>query len=243
MMPRFFADTSNLSEIQQAADTGLIFGVTTNPSIIAKMNPGLSMKESIQKILSGVPDIPISVQVTVRDPKEMVRQGEEYFSWDPNRIVVKVPMGVMQDGLTSLFAIKRLSQQGIPVNVTSCMTYEQAYAGLAAGGRYLSLFWCRMIDAGLDAAQIVGMTRQAIEKGFGFSGRFKEKEIIAGSLRESKHVIDAMDAGAHICTVPFSQKDGSPLFQKLVEQLISHERTTSTNEEFYKNAESIGKRI
>lgn len=239
-MPRFFADTSDLAEIKKAYDTGLIFGITTNPSIIAAKNPGATMREAIEKILSAVPDIPVSVQVTEQDPHKMVEQGLVYHSWSPKRIVVKIPMGVTYEGLTSVYAINQLARKNIPVNVTSCMTVRQGYAGLAAGGRYLSLFWGRISDSAGNPAYEVKELRRHIDVGFNFA-LTQPKEIIVGSIRDSDQVFQAMDAGAHIITVPFSKKDGSPLFDEVVKRLISHEKTVQTNEEFYKNAAKIGK--
>jgi transaldolase len=238
MMPRFFIDSSDINEIRTAYETALAFGVTTNPLIILKNNPDLSMRDAIQKILSTVPNIPISVQVTEQDPRKMVQQGKEYHSWGPERIVVKIPMGVVHNGTPSTYAIKELARVGIPVNVTSCMTRDQAYAGIAAGARYLSLFWCRIKDSGGNPEAETRATREMIQKGFHFSEP-QPKEIIVGSLREPENVFQAMQAGAHIITIPFLKKDGSPLFGAVVDQMINHERTVSTNEEFFEKAKSI----
>lgn len=240
MMPRFFVDSSDVTEIRKAYETGLAFGVTTNPIIILKNNPDLSMRDAIHQVLNTVPNIPVSVQVTEQDPRKMIQQGKEYHTWGPERIVVKIPMGVVYKGVPSTFAIKELARVGIPVNVTSCMTRDQGYAGLASGGRYLSLFWGRIKDSGGNPEEEVLATREMIQKGFTFTDP-QPKEIIVGSIREPENVFQAMQAGAHIITIPFTKKDGSPLFEAVVNKLISHERTDSTNKEFFEKAQEIKK--
>ena len=187
---RFFIDTANVDEIRKANDMGIICGVTTNPSLIAKQ--GRDFKQVIAEIASIV-DGPISgeVKATTTDAKGMIREGREIAAIHPN-MVVKIPMTV--EGLK---AVKVLSADGIRTNVTLIFNAAQALLAARAGATYVSPFLGRLDDISMPGIDLIDQITEI------FMMHDIETQIIAASIRNPIHVIDCARAGADIATVPY----------------------------------------
>ena len=199
---KFFVDTANVEDIKKANDMGVICGVTTNPSLIAK--EGRDFKEVIREITTIV-DGPISgeIKATTVDAEGMIREGREIAAIHPN-MVVKIPMTA--EGLK---AVKVLAQEGIQTNVTLVFTANQALLAARAGAAYVSPFLGRLDDisqAGIDLIRVVAEI---------FDNYALDTEIIAASIRNPVHVTDCALAGADIATVPY----------KVIEQMTKHPLT------------------
>ncbi len=193
---KIFVDSANLSDIEAALSRGLASGVTTNPSILAKeerRDYREHIRDIIELILKFGQAIPLSVEVFTTDPSEMIRQAEDLVAHfgDYDGLTVKVPIG-----WDELVLIAKLTDMNIAVNATACMSFNQAVMALNAGARYVSLFSGRIRDTGYDAATIVSQVRAAMDA----SG--SRAEIIVGSIRHIMDVNEAIQAGAHIVTVP-----------------------------------------
>ena len=216
---KFFIDTANVEDIRKANDMGVICGVTTNPSLIAK--EGRDFNEVIKEITEIV-DGPISgeVKATTTDAEGMIREGREIAKIHPN-MVVKIPMTC--EGLK---AVKVLSKEGIKTNVTLIFSANQALLAARAGATYVSPFLGRVDDIGS-----VGMTLiEEIVDIFDIHGI--ETEIIAASIRNPLHVIDAARAGCHIATIPYN----------VLIQMAKHPLTDIGIERFLKDWESVPKK-
>lgn len=202
MSMRFFIDTAKVEDIRKANDMGVICGVTTNPSLIAK--EGRVFEEVIREIASIV-DGPISgeVKATTVDAEGMIREGREIAQIHPN-MVVKIPMTV--EGLK---ACKVLSAEGIKTNVTLIFTANQALLAARAGAAYVSPFLGRLDDISQRGVDLI---REIADI---FAVAFLDTEIIAASVRNPVHVTDCALAGAHIATVPYS----------VIEQMVKHPLT------------------
>lgn len=198
---KFFLDTANIGEIRQANDWGVLDGVTTNPSLVAK-ETGRDFR-SILKEICDIVDGPISAEVTTTKAEEMIAEGEKLAALHDN-IVVKCQMTV--DGLK---ATKALSRKGIDVNVTLIFSPNQALLAAKAGARMVSPFIGRLDDISHDGMAVV-RDSVAIFKAYGY-----ETEVLAASIRHPLHVIDSAKAGAHIATMPF----------KVLEQMARHPLT------------------
>ena len=200
---KFFLDTANVDEIRQAAEMGVICGVTTNPSLIAK--EGRDFNEVIKEITSIV-DGPISgeVKATTTDAAGMIAEGREIAKIHPN-MVVKIPMTA--EGLK---AIKVLSAEGIKTNCTLIFTANQALLAARAGAAYVSPFLGRLDDISTDGVALV----EEVAEMFRAAGDIKT-EIIAASVRHPIHVTQCALAGAHIATVPY----------KVIMQMLKHPLT------------------
>lgn len=187
---RFFIDTANVDEIRKANDMGIICGVTTNPSLIAK--EGRDFKQVIAEIASIV-DGPISgeVKATTTDAEGMIREGREIAAIHPN-MVVKIPMTV--EGLK---AVKVLSADGIRTNVTLIFNAAQALLAARAGATYVSPFLGRLDDISMPGIDLIDQITEI------FMMHDIETQIIAASIRNPIHVIDCARAGADIATVPY----------------------------------------
>ena len=187
---RFFVDTANIEEIRKANEMGIICGVTTNPSLIAK--EGRDFKQVIEEITSIV-DGPISgeVKATTADAEGMIREGREIAAIHPN-MVVKIPMTV--EGLK---AVKILTKEGIKTNVTLVFSSAQALLAARAGAAYVSPFLGRLDDISMAGIDLVSDIAEI------FAVHDIETEIIAASVRNPIHVIDCARAGADIATVPY----------------------------------------
>lgn len=212
---KLFIDSANLTEIEQSLQRGFPKGITTNPSILAK-EPKTNFKAHIQKIIDLLKeyryDIPLSIEVFTDDPKEMVKQGEEFVkSFDYANLNVKVPVGWNELGV-----IRELRLRDIRVNCTCCMSYNQAILAALAGANYVSLFYGRIRDVGYDARSVVQQVVSTLKE------NQWPTEVIVGSIRHICDVNEAMQAGAHILTVP----------PKFYQQLASHPKTTEAVNQF-----------
>lgn len=188
---RFFVDTADVEEIRMANDMGIICGVTTNPSLIAKS--GRDFNEVIQEITSIV-DGPISgeVKAMTTDAEGMIAEGREIAKIHPN-MVVKIPMTV--EGLK---AVKVLHSEGIKTNVTLIFSANQALLAARAGATYVSPFLGRLDDISTDGMELIREIKEI------FSKSDIETQIIAASIRHPLHVTECARAGADIATVPYS---------------------------------------
>ena len=188
---KIFIDTAEVEEVKKANDMGVICGVTTNPSLIAKS--GRDFKEVIKEITSII-DGPISgeVKATTLDAEGMIKEGREIAKIHPN-MVVKIPM--TEEGLK---AVKVLSKEGIKTNVTLIFSANQALLAARAGATYVSPFLGRLDDVSTAGINLI----QDISEIFDIHNI--ETEIIAASIRHPMHVTDAALAGAHIATIPYS---------------------------------------
>lgn len=213
---KFFIDTANVEDIRKANDMGVICGVTTNPSLIAK--EGRDFNEVIKEITSIV-DGPISgeVKATTVDAEGMIREGREIAAIHPN-MVVKIPMTV--EGLK---AVKVLSAEGIKTNVTLIFTANQALLAAEAGASYVSPFLGRLDDINQPGIELV----RTIAEIFAVYGY--ETEIIAASVRNPIHVTDCALAGADIATVPY----------KVIEQMTKHPLTDQGIEKFQADYKAV----
>jgi transaldolase len=204
---KFFIDTANVQEIREAASLGILDGVTTNPSLVAK--EGKDFHKVLREIVSLV-NGPISAEVTATDRDGMVDEGRELAGIHPN-IVIKVPLTV--EGLR---ACKSLRGEDIKTNVTLCFSPSQALLAAKAGATYISPFIGRLDDISHDGMELIGLIR-TIYDNYGF-----ETEILAASLRHPRHVVEAALAGADVATIPY----------KVVMQLIKHPLTDLGQERF-----------
>lgn len=186
---KFFLDTADTRELRAAADSGLLDGVTTNPSLIAKS--GRLLHEVVAEIVQIV-DGPISVEVLSVDVDGMLDEGRAFAAIHPN-IVVKLPLTP-----AGLKATKVLSSEGKKVNVTLCFSPLQALLAAKAGATYISPFVGRLDDIGHDGMQLVREIL-AIYRNYGF-----QTQVLAASLRHPLHLRDAALAGAHVATLPYS---------------------------------------
>ena len=213
---KFFIDTANVEDIKKANDMGVICGVTTNPSLIAK--EGRDFNEVIKEITSIV-DGPISgeVEATTVDAEGMIREGREIAAIHPN-MVVKIPMTA--EGLK---AVKVLSSEGIKTNVTLIFTANQALLAAEAGASYVSPFLGRLDDINQPGIEWV----RTIAEIFSIYGY--ETEIIAASVRNPIHVTDCALAGADIATVPY----------KVIEQMTKHPLTDQGIEKFQADYKAV----
>lgn len=210
---RFFLDTANIENITTANEMGVICGVTTNPSLIAK--EGRDFNEVIKEI-TGIVDGPISGEVISEHAEGMIKEGREIAKIHPN-MIVKIPVTI--EGLK---AVKVLASEGIKTNVTLIFSVTQALLAANAGATYVSPFLGRVDDISMDGMTLV----RDIAEIFDVHGI--ETEIIAASVRNPIHVIEAARAGAHIATVPYA----------LVEQMVKHPLTNEGLEKFKKDWEA-----
>ena len=211
---KLFIDTANVEEIRKANDLGVVCGVTTNPSLIAK--EGKVFKDVVTEITSIV-DGPISAEVIGLEADKMVAEALELAKIHKN-IVIKIPMTA--DGLK---AVKQLSAKGIRTNVTLIFSPAQALLAARAGASYVSPFVGRLNDISSDGNKLI----EAISAMFDIHGI--NTEIIAASIRSPEDVVDAALAGAHIATVPY----------KVICQMICHPLTDAGIARFLKDWESV----
>jgi transaldolase len=206
---KLFIDTANVSQIREAAEMGIICGVTTNPSLVAK--EGRDFVQTLKEIVEIV-DGPISAEVVSLDADSMVEEGLPLAAIHKN-IVIKVPMTA--EGMK---AVHRFSQRGIKTNVTLVFSANQALLAARAGATYVSPFIGRLDDISYDGVELV----QDIAMIFDIHGI--ETEIIAASIRHPMHITQAAKAGADIATCPFSVLDKSlkhPLTDQGIERFLA----------------------
>lgn len=217
---KFFLDTANVNEIKEANNMGVICGVTTNPSLIAK--EGKDFKKTVAEIAEIV-DGPISGEVNTEsseDAEKMIAEGREIADIHPN-MVVKIPMTA-----AGLKAVKVLSEEGVKTNVTLIFSVGQALLAANAGATYVSPFLGRLDDIGAEGMTLVSDIAEIFDI-YGI-----ETEIIAASIRGPLHVIDAAKAGADIATIPF----------EVIMQMVKHPLTDQGIEKFKKDwANTFGK--
>ena len=204
---KIFIDTANIDDIKKANEWGVIDGVTTNPTLVAR--EGKDFRTVIDEIL-GIVDGPISVEVISTDAEGMVREALDTSQWSEN-VVVKVPM--IPEGLK---AIKILSDKGIKTNATLIFSANQALLAAKAGATYVSPFIGRLDDLGQDGMQMV---RDLVEI---YKLYDIKTEIIVASIRHPMHVVESAKAGAHVATIPFG----------VIEKMFKHPLTDSGLESF-----------
>ncbi len=216
---KIFLDTADLSEIRRAADAGLIDGITTNPSLVAKVADGdvTSMYREICESVDG----PVSLEVVAVDRATMVEEGRKLASIHENA-VVKVPL--TEDGLK---ACSDLVTEGHKVNVTLCFSVSQALLAAKAGATFISPFVGRLDDISGEGMQLIGQIRQVYDN-YGF-----DTEILAASLRHPMHVVECMLIGADCCTLP----------PKVLWQLSQHPLTDKGLAAFLKDWDAAGTAI
>jgi transaldolase len=207
---KFFLDTANLEELKKGAGWGIVDGVTTNPSLIAK--EGRPIEDQV-RLICDIVDGDISAEVVSTDSASMIREGEKLSRIHKN-IVVKCPL--TRDGIV---ATKALSSQGIRVNVTLCFSATQALIAAKAGAYIISPFVGRIDDIAWNGMDLIRSIVQ-IYKNYGF-----RTQILAASLRSPTHVVESALAGAHIGTMPF----------KVLDMLFNHPLTDKGLEQFLKD--------
>lgn len=197
---KFFLDTANINEIKEGLALGLVDGVTTNPSLVAK--EGVNFHQRIKEICAVV-NGSVSAEVTALDFDGMMKEGHVLAKLHPN-VTVKVPL--IPEGIK---ACKALSSEGIKVNVTLCFSASQALLAAKAGATYISPFVGRLDDVSTDGIQLIKDIIQ-IYKNYDF-----KTQVLAASLRHPMHVVQSALAGAHVGTMPFS----------VIKQLFNHPLT------------------
>jgi transaldolase len=198
---KFFLDTANLDEIREAASLGVLDGVTTNPSLMAKEDG-----DDYHTVLKEICDIvggPVSAEVVAEESDEMIRQGRS-FARLSEHIVVKIPM--TPEGMK---AVKSLSSDDIKTNVTLCFSANQGLIAAKAGATYISPFIGRLDDAGMDGMQVVADLVDIYER-YAFT-----TQVLAASIRHPMHVVEAARLGADVSTMPY----------KIFQQLFKHPLT------------------
>ncbi|WP_062744997.1 fructose-6-phosphate aldolase [Shouchella tritolerans] len=206
---KFFVDTANINEIKEANELGILDGVTTNPSLVAK--EGVDFHERIAEIAKLVPGS-VSAEVISLDAEGMIEEGKTLAAISEN-ITVKVPMTV--DGLK---AVKAFAELGIKTNVTLIFSVPQALLAARAGATYVSPFLGRLDDIGHDGLQLISDIADI------FSIHGLPTQIIAASVRHPVHVSEAAKRGAHIATIPLNvikQLTGHPLTDKGIEKFLA----------------------
>jgi len=208
---KIYLDTANLGDIREAARWGILSGVTTNPSLMAK-EEGADFQDTIRTIAELV-DGPISAETVSEDADGMVREGVEYAAWHSN-VIVKVPATP-----AGLEAVSRLKQEGIRCNVTLIFNANQALMAALAGAFVVSPFIGRLDDISQDGMDLIREIAVIFEQDPSI-----DTQILAASIRHPRHVIDAALAGAHIATCPFKvlqQGMKHPLTDRGVEQFLA----------------------
>lgn len=211
---KIFIDTANVVEIKKANDMGVICGVTTNPSLIAR--EGRDFKEVIKEITTIV-NGPISAEVISLEAEGMIEEALELVKIDDN-IVIKIPMT-----MEGLKAVKFLSEQGIKTNVTLIFTSAQALLAAKSGATYVSPFVGRLDDIGKKGIELIKEIADM------FKIHSIETEIISASIRSTIHATDSALAGAHIATIPYN----------IIVQMTKHPLTDSGIEKFLKDWEDV----
>lgn len=215
---KIFLDTANVDEIREGVALGVVDGVTTNPSLIAREKR--PFRPLVEEICATVPG-DVSLEVVATDVAGMVKEGEDLAQIAPN-VVVKCPL--TRDGLK---AVKHLSGKGIRVNQTLCFSPTQALLSAKAGATYISPFLGRLDDiahVGMDLVRDIC----EIYRNYGFT-----TQVLAASIRNPLHVVDAAKAGAHVATIPFA----------VLEQLLRHPLTDIGLKKFLEDWARLGEKI
>ncbi len=198
---QLFVDTANLDEIKEAASLGVVSGVTTNPTLLAKNGSG-DVKSIIKEICQLVPG-PVSMEVVSEDAEGMLKEGREFVTWADN-VYVKVPFCV--EGMK---AVKQFSDEGIRTNVTLVFSANQALLAASAGATFISSFVGRVDDIGYEGIDIIEQVVTLMDL-HGY-----DSQVLAASIRHPLHVTQSAAAGAHIATIPF----------KVLKQMYNHPMT------------------
>ncbi len=211
---KFFIDTADVKEIRDAAQMGVLDGVTTNPSLVAKTGrPYRQVIEEICEIVDG----PISAEVFAVDYEGMIAEAKVWHAVHPN-VVVKIP--IISEGLK---AIKWCTQNGIRTNVTLCFSPLQALLAAKAGAGFISPFVGRLDDVSTDGMELIQQIRTVYDN-YGF-----ETEILVASVRHPMHVVQAALIGADVCTIPFS----------VINQLLKHPLTEQGLAKFVEDSKKV----
>lgn len=204
---KFFIDTANINEIKEAQSFGILDGVTTNPSLVAKEGKDFrTLLDEILKIVDG----PVSAEVISTDFQGIVKEARELASIHKN-IVVKVPL--IKEGLK---AVKLLSSEGIKTNVTLCFSPTQALLAAKAGATYISPFVGRLDDISTNGMELISQIVQ-IYRNYSY-----ETQVLVASIRHPLHVVEASLIGANVCTIPFN----------VIDKLFNHPLTDLGLEKF-----------
>ena len=214
---KFFIDTANLDEIRECVELGLIDGVTTNPSLVAKEGD-VDFKEHLAKICELVKG-DVSAEVTALDTEGMLREGRDYAKVASN-VIIKCPLTL--DGLK---ATRRFREEGTKVNVTLCFSAAQAILAAKAGANYISPFIGRLDDISTNGTQLIRDIVQIYDN-YGFA-----TEVLAASIRHPMHIVDCALAGADVATIPF----------KVIQQLVKHPLTDKGLESFLSDWKKSGR--
>ncbi len=216
---KLFVDTGDLREIEAAAELGIVDGVTTNPTLIAKAGRGF--KETILEICKLLPDGDISAEVVATNYDDMLKEALEISSWHPN-IVVKVPL--IEPGIR---LVGTLSKREIRTNVTLVFSLSQALLAAKAGATYISNFVGRVDDISDDGMRAVADTVAMVET-YGF-----DSEVLVASVRHPLHVVQSIQSGAHVATMPL----------KVIQMLAKHPLTDAGLERFLSDWNAAGLHI
>ena len=211
---KFFIDTANLEQIKEMQDLGIVDGVTTNPTLLAR--EGVEPIDQLKKICEIV-DGPVSAEVIGLKTEEMIKEARELAKLAPN-IVIKIPM--TKEGIK---AVKILEAEGIKTNVTLVFSQNQILIAAKAGASYISPFIGRLMDNGQNEIDMLWESME-IMRAYDF-----KSEIIVASVRNSRHVIEAAKMGAHIATIPFA----------VLEKMFKHPNTDQGLEAFLKDWEKL----
>jgi transaldolase len=216
---QIFLDTANIDQIREAAGLGIISGVTTNPSLVAKETT--SDYEAVTKKICSIVSGPVSVEVLAEDAEAMIKEARIKAAWAPN-VNIKIPMTA--EGLK---ATSVLSKEDIKVNMTLCFSANQALLAALAGATYASIFIGRLDDAGQDGMQVVEDTMMIL-------ANYPEldTQLIAASIRNPMHVTRAAMAGADVATVPYA----------VLMQMIKHPLTDIGIKRFLADWKSVSKK-
>jgi transaldolase len=215
---KIFIDSADVKEIKEVASWGILDGVTTNPTLVAKT--GREIKECVTEITKIV-DGPISVEVISTDAAGMVKEAEEWAKVNPKNITIKIPICI--EGLK---AVKVLSLKNIKTNVTLVFSPNQALLAAKAGATFISPFVGRLDDISHFGMEIIGDIAQ-IYNNYGFT-----TEIIVASVRNPLHVVEAARMGAHVSTIPFS----------VLKQMTTHPLTDIGIKKFFEDYQKIPKK-
>ena len=215
---RVFVDSADQKQIEHWLDQGIVDGVTTNPSIMFK-DGATDLEECARRLAGLLGERPLSVEVTSNDCEVMIEQARTFATWARN-IVVKMPI-VNENGESCLGVMHKLSQEGIGVNATALLSFNQAMLAAKAGATYVSIFAGRVADEGNDPAMTIRNVRHWLDD-WDLSSR-----IIVGSIRTVMDIQNAALAGAHIITVP-------PQF---LPKMVDHRYTRETVRQFVQDAE------
>ena len=206
-----FLDSTDPQEIRDLFAWGVLSGVTTNPLILAREAPKGELETTIRAVCAASRGH-VSVELVSESESEMLDEGLRYHAWEPERVCVKVPLA----GDAALRVIHALASRGVPTNATCLMSFQQAYLAALAGATYVSIFSGRVRDMGYDVRPVILATREQLDR------EKLESRIIVGSIRQTIDVTDALEAGAHIATVP----------PAVLRKMLVHPQTERTVREF-----------